>query len=153
VLPVAAVGSLVAAEVTGGVFSLGSVLGTVAVLVLSVRFGLMLFRHLQQLQRRTGDALDAALVRRGARERCIPIVTTTLALVVVLLPVALSGGIVGSEVVRPTAVAVIGGAIVAAIVALFALPILYLRFAPEQLPEPAAPEVLVVPELDPMPEA
>jgi len=153
VLPVAAAGSLIAAEVTGGVFSLGSLLGTVAVLVLSVRFGLMLFRHLQQLQRRTEDALDAALVRRGARERCIPIATTSLALVVALLPIALSAGIAGAEVVRPAAVAIIGGAIGAALVALFALPALYLRFAPQQLPEPAAPQVLVVPELDPVPEA
>jgi len=153
VLPVAAAGSLIAADVSGGVFSLGSLLGTVAALVLSARFGLMLCRHLQQMQRRTGDVLDAALVRRGARERCIPIVTTVLALAVALLPIALSGGVEGAEVVRPAATAIIGGAIGAAVLALFALPALYLRFAPQQLPEPATPEVLVVPELDPMPEA
>jgi Cu/Ag efflux pump CusA len=153
VLPVAAAGSLIAADVSGGVFSLGSLLGTVAAFVLSARFGLMLCRHLQQMQRRTGDVLDAALVRRGARERCIPIVTTVLALAVALLPIALSGGVEGAEVVRPAATAIIGGAIGAAVLALFALPALYLRFAPQQLPEPATPEVLVVPELDPMPEA
>jgi Cu/Ag efflux pump CusA len=157
VLPVAAAGSLIAAEVAGGVFSLGSLLGTVAVLVLSMRFGLMLFRQLQQMQRRTGDSLDAAMVRRGARERCIPIATTSFALVVALLPIALSGGVAGAEVIRPAATAIIGGAIASAVLALFALPALYLRFAPQQLPEPATlagtPEVLVMPELDPMPEA
>jgi Cu/Ag efflux pump CusA len=117
----------------------------------------MLFRQLQQLQRTTGDELDAALVRRGARERCLPVVTTALALVVAFVPLALAGGIAGAEVVRPVAVAIVGGSIGAAALALFALPALYLRFAPQALPEPAAPEVLPevlrVPELDPMPES
>jgi Cu/Ag efflux pump CusA len=157
VIPVAAAGSLIATEVAGGVFSLGSLLGTVAALVLSVRFGLLLFRQLQQLQRTSGDELDATLVRRGTRDRCLPVVTTALALVVAFVPLALAGGIAGAEVVRPAAVAIVGGSIGAAALALFALPALYLRFAPRALPEPAAPEVLPevlkVPELDPMPES
>ena len=153
VLPVAAAGSLLATEAAGGVFSLGSLLGTVAALVLAIRFGLLLLRDLQQRQRRTGEALDATLVRLGARERCIPVVATTVAVVVALLPVALSGGAAGAEVIRPVAVAVLGGAIAAAALALFALPALYLRFAPHELPEATVPDMVVVPELDPMPES
>ncbi len=157
VVPVAAAGSLIATEVAGGVFSLGSLLGSMAAVVLSVRFCLMLFRQLQQLQRTSGDELDAALVRRGARERCLPVVTTALALIVAYVPLALAGGIAGAEVVRPVAVAIVGGSLGAAALALFALPALYLRFAPHALPEPAAPEVLPevlkVPELDPVPES
>ena len=155
VLPVAVAGSLLATEVAGGVFSLGSLLGAVAALVLSIRFGLMLLRHLQQLQRTAGE-LDAALVRQGARDRCIPVVTTTVVLALAFLPLWLSADVAVGVVVRPAAVSIIGGAIAAALLALLALPSLYLRFAPAELPETASsavPGVVVVPEFDPIPES
>jgi Cu/Ag efflux pump CusA len=153
VVPVAAAGSLIAAEIAGGEFSLGSLLGTVATLTLSARFALLLFRQLQQLQRGSGDGLDLTLVSRGARARCISIVTTTVVLVLAFVPVMLASGVEGAEVVRPTAVAILGGVIAAALLSLFALPALYLRFAPHELPETAASEVVIVPQLDPVPES
>jgi Cu/Ag efflux pump CusA len=106
------------------------------------------------MQRDTGGELDAALVHRGARERFIPIITTTLAIALGLLPFALSGGAAGQEVVRPMADAIIGGAIAAAALAVSVLPAVYLRFAPVVVPEAdVTDEVVIVPELQPLAEA
>jgi Cu/Ag efflux pump CusA len=154
VLPVAISGSLLAVAVTDRVFSLGTLLGCVATLALGVRLGLCSFRSYQQMQRDTGGELDAALVHRGARERFIPIITTTLAIALGLLPFALSGGAAGQEVVRPMADAIIGGAIAAAALAVSVLPAVYLRFAPVVVPEAdVTDEVVIVPELQPLAEA
>jgi Cu/Ag efflux pump CusA len=148
VLPIAIAGCLLAAAATDQVFSIGTLLGCVAVTVLSVRFGLTQFRHFQQLQRDTGDPLDAVLVRRGAHDRFVPIVTTALAIALGMLPFALSGGAAGQEILRPMADAIIGGDIAAVALAIFVLPTLYARFAPVVVPEvERMDEVVVVPEL------
>jgi hypothetical protein len=51
------------------------------------------------------------------------------------------------------AISTIGGALAAALLAVFVLPALYLRFAPVVLPEAAAADVVVMPELDHVPES
>jgi Cu/Ag efflux pump CusA len=120
--------------------------------VLSVRVGLASLRHHAELQRRTGDPADAALVQRAARERFAPIVTTAVTLSVALLPFAMSGGVAGQEVLRPLAAAAIGGVVASALIGAFVLPALYLRFAPAVLPDALGTQVVVVPELEHAPE-
>ncbi len=153
VLPLAVAGCLLATLATVHVFSLGSLAGCVATYVLSVRMGLTLLRHCQQLQRGSGDPLDSALVRRASRERLVPIVTTTVAIAVGMLPFAIAGGIAGNEIVRPMADAIIGGDIATALLAVFVVPVLYLRFGPAVVPEPEATDLVVVPELDHVPDS
>jgi Cu/Ag efflux pump CusA len=153
VTPVAIAGCLLGVVVTDQVFSLGSLMGCVAALVLSVRFGLTSLRHCQQLQQDTGDPLEASLVRRAFHERVVPIATTAVAIALGLLPFALAGGAAGQEILRPMAVAIVGGDIAAAALALLVLPAVYLRFAPTVLPQPETTEVVVMPELEPVPEA
>ena len=76
------------------------------------------------------------------------IVTTTTAIAVGMLPFAIAGGIAGNEIVRPMADAIIGGDIATALLAVFVLPVLYLRFAPVSVPELETTELVVVPELE-----
>jgi Cu/Ag efflux pump CusA len=151
-LPLAVAGCLLAVLVTGRVFSIGSLIGCVGAAVLSVRVGLASLRHHAELQRRTGDPADAALVQRAARERFAPIVTTAVTLSVALLPFAMSGGVAGQEVLRPLAAAAIGGVVASALIGAFVLPALYLRFAPAVLPDALGTQVVVVPELEHAPE-
>ena len=148
VLPLAVAGCLIATLATVHVFSIGSLAGCVATYVLSARIGLVLLRHCQQLQRQGGDPPDVSLVRRAARDRLVSIVTTTTAIAVGMLPFAIAGGIAGNEIVRPMADAIIGGDIATALLAVFVLPVLYLRFAPVSVPELETTELVVVPELE-----
>jgi Cu/Ag efflux pump CusA len=73
------------------------------------------------------DGFGPAVVRAVACERFGPTVTTVIALVLVFLPMVVTGG-AGLEVVQPMAIVVLGGIISSAVVALFVVPALYLHF-------------------------
>jgi Cu/Ag efflux pump CusA len=148
-LPVALAGGVLAVLAAGGTVSLGSVVGFAAVVAISMRTGILMIRHLQHLERVDGMEPGAALVQRGARDRIVPIVTTFVVACLALAPVAVAGAAAGREIVQPMAVVVLGGLAVSALVNLFALPSLYLRFAPSASSDaPVADEVVVVPEVD-----
>jgi Cu/Ag efflux pump CusA len=69
-----------------------------------------------------------ALVLRGARERLSPILMTTLATGLALVPLVVLGERPGHEIEHPLAVVVIGGLVTSTLLNLFILPSLYLRF-------------------------
>ena len=126
-LPLALVGGLAVALISGGNLSLGSLLGLLAVLVLATRTGLVLIRHMQDLAPEIGR-FGPALVERGAQERLRPILTSAAAIAAVMLPFAVAGSPPGLEVVHPMATVVLGGLMTSTLLSLFVLPALYLRF-------------------------
>jgi len=68
-------------------------------------------------------------VLRGAQERLSPILMTTLATGLALMPLVLTGNVPGHEIEHPLAVVVVGGLVTSTLLNLFVLPSLYLRFA------------------------
>jgi len=52
----------------------------------------------------------------------------------VLLPLVLFGGVVGTEIILPLAVIIWGGLVTSALFILFIVPAVLLRFGPEQAP-------------------
>ena len=58
-LPFALVGAMVAAFLTGGVLSLGSLVGLVTVIGISARNGIMLVSHYRHLEQTEGHAVRA----------------------------------------------------------------------------------------------
>jgi Cu/Ag efflux pump CusA len=69
-----------------------------------------------------------ALVLRGARERLSPILMTSLATGLALVPLVLLGERPGHEIEHPLAVVVLGGLATSTLLNLLVLPSLYLRF-------------------------
>jgi CzcA family heavy metal efflux pump len=127
-LPVALVGSLLAAFFGSRVLSLGSLVGFLAVLGIAARNGIMLFAHYQHLEREEGLAFGLPLVLRGARERLGPVLMTALATAGALLPLAVAGDIAGQEIAYPMALVILGGVVTSTLLTLVFLPALYLRF-------------------------
>jgi CzcA family heavy metal efflux pump len=126
--PVAALGGFLAAYLGGGVLSLGSFLGFVAVLGLAARNGIMLIRHFQYLeQQEAGDG--GSLVLRGAGERLPSVVATAITIGLIVLPFVALGNVAGLEILHPAAVVILGGLITSTILTLFVTPTLYSRFA------------------------
>jgi CzcA family heavy metal efflux pump len=142
-LPVALLGGVLGALLDGAEISLGSLIGFVALLGIAVRNGLMLIRHLQDLEREEADALRLPLVQRGARERLSPVLTTASAIAVVMLPLVIMGNIPGLEIVHPMAIVILGGLVTSTFLSLFVLPALCLRFGAGRRPELAAEEELL----------
>jgi CzcA family heavy metal efflux pump len=125
-LPASIAGGTLGALAGGGVVSLGSIVGFLAVLGISARNAVELINHYQRLERDEGMPFGAELVRRGTRERLSPILASAAAIIAALLPIVAFGWRAGLEIVQPTAFVIIGGLIAATLVTLFVIPALYL---------------------------
>ena len=127
-MPMALVGGLLAAYWTGGVISLGSLVGFFTVLGIVARNGIMMISHFQYLEDHEGEAFGRELVLRGSKERISPIVMTALTTGLALVPLVLTGQIPGQEIEYPMAIVILGGLVTSTLLNLFVVPSLYLRF-------------------------
>jgi Cu/Ag efflux pump CusA len=127
-LPMALVGGALAAMMSDGVLSLGSLVGFYTVFGIAARNGILMINHFQHLERYEGETFGPALVLRGARERLSPILMTTLATALALVPLVVAGRIPGHEIEYPMAVVILGGLVTSTLLNLFVVPSLYLRF-------------------------
>ena len=127
-LPLALVGAVVATFLTGGVLSLGSLVGLVTVIGISARNGIMLISHFRHLELEEGMPWGRELILRGAEERLAPILMTALATGLALVPIVLGGTRAGYEIEHPLAVVILGGLTTSTLLNLLIVPSLYLQF-------------------------
>ena len=128
-------GGVLAVLAGGGIISLGSLVGFLAVLAIAARNGILLINHYQHLERNEGEPFGPELVVRGTRERFAPILMTAAATGLALLPLVILGNIAGLEIVHPMAVVILGGLVTSTLLNLFVVPALYLRFGSSPEPE------------------
>ncbi|MCK6550241.1 efflux RND transporter permease subunit [Myxococcota bacterium] len=126
-LPLALIGGAAGVYLQGGVLSVASIVGFITLFGIATRNGIMLVAHIRHLVREEGADLDEA-VRRGARERLVPILMTALAAGLGLVPLALSGGDPGSEIQAPMAVVILCGLLSSTALNMFVVPALYRRY-------------------------
>lgn len=136
-LPMALVGGILAAWGSGGVISLGSLLGFFAVFGIAARNGILLVNHAQHLERAEGQRFGAPLILQAARERLAPILMTSLATALGVVPLVLLGERPGHEIEYPLAVVILGGLATSTLLNLFVVPCLYLRFGRARRAVPA----------------
>ncbi len=127
-LPMALVGGVLAAWAGGGIISLGSLVGFFTVFGIAARNGILLVNHWQHLEEEEGMEFGPALVIRGARERLSPILMTSLATSLALVPLVVLGDRPGHELELPLAVVVLGGLVTSTLLNLVVVPSLYLRW-------------------------
>jgi CzcA family heavy metal efflux pump len=127
-VPFALIGGVVGVLFTGGILSLGSLVGFVTVLGIAARNGIMMVSHYRHLEDVEGEPFGTGLVLRGAEERLAPILMTALATGLALLPLVISGNRPGHEIEYPLAVVILGGLITSTVMNLFLLPPLYALF-------------------------
>jgi Cu/Ag efflux pump CusA len=127
-LPWALVGGLLAAFISNGVLSLGSLVGLLTILGIATRNGIMMISHFKHLEQEEGETFGPELVMRGARERIAPIMMTALTTGLALVPLAISGNIPGQEIEYPMAIVILGGLVTSTLLNLLVVPTLYLRF-------------------------
>ena len=137
-LPFALVGGVVAVALTGGVLSLGSLVGFVTVIGIAARNGIMLLSHYQHLERHEGMTFGRELVLRGAEERLVPILMTAACAGLALVPLIVAGNAPGHEIEHPMAIVILGGLISSTALNLLLLPALYARYGEERAVPPAA---------------
>ena len=133
-LPFALVGAVWSAFLSGGVLSLGSLVGFVTVIGIAARNGIMLVSHYQHLLREEGEPFGPELILRGAEERLAPILMTALTTTLALLPIVIGGNKPGQEIEHPMAVIIVGGLVTSTILNLLLMPVLYQSVAREMGP-------------------
>ena len=122
-LPLAFVGAFLGLAVTGGAINMGSLIGLILLMGLVTKNAILLVDGALQHMRDDGD--DAALaIRKAGPRRLRPILMTSAAMVLGMLPTALGRGM-GSEFRSPMAVAVIGGVITSTMLTLWVVPVVF----------------------------
>jgi CzcA family heavy metal efflux pump len=139
-LPFALIGGVFGAVLTGGVLSLGSLVGFVTVLGIAARNGIMLVSHYRHLEEEEGEPFGLDLVIRGSVERLAPILMTALATGLALVPLAIAGNKPGHEIEHPMAVVILGGLVTSTVLNLFLMPALYLAFGHSRVRDEAGVE-------------
>lgn len=122
-IPVALIGALLALALTMETLNIFSIIGLIMLLGLVSKNAILIVDFTNQLKAE-GHSVTDALIEAG-KERLRPILMTTLAMILGMLPIALASG-AGAEVKNGMAWVIIGGLTSSMIFTLFVVPSMYL---------------------------
>jgi len=129
-------GVLLALFITGSTLNVVSLMGMIMIVGIVAKNGILMLDAVED-HLAAGDSLRDALLRSG-RRRFRPVLMTSLAAMLGMLPLALAIG-AGSGLLQPLAIAVIGGLTMALALSLIVTPTVYAIF--RRQPSPAQPSV------------
>lgn len=119
-LPFAVAGGIVGIWLSGGIVSLGTLIGLIAVTGIAARNGILIISRIQQLANQAPMTKDILITAISDRSRAIAI--TSLATTMALLPIISQGPISGYEIEYPLAIVVVSGLISGVITNMLVLP-------------------------------
>ena len=121
-VPFALIGGVFSLVLTGTEFSISAAVGFISLFGVAIQGGLILVVRIQDLIEEGHDLKEAILASAETRMR--PVLMTTLAAAIGLLPAAVATGI-GAQSQQPLARVVVGGMLTSAALILLVLPVLY----------------------------
>jgi Cu/Ag efflux pump CusA len=126
-LPMGISGSLIVIALTGGVATLGSIAGMIAIFGLATR-GVVLTIRTYRDRLRLGDTFDHDLVIGRTAHLVVPLTISAIAIAVVFLPLLIAGSRPGLEIAGSMAAAVLGGLVTTVLLTVVVIPAAYLRW-------------------------
>ena len=135
--PLALIGGVGAAFLTGRILNVSSLIGFIALFGIAARNGIILLTHYQRLIRDEGKTLQEA-VAQGSMDRVNPIVMTASVAALGLVPL-LFGSPAGKELQRSLAWVILGGLLTSTSLNLVVVPTLVRRFGLGEVSRKAGP--------------
>ncbi|MFN4291993.1 MAG: efflux RND transporter permease subunit [Permianibacter sp.] len=125
-IPLALVGSIIALYLADQPLSVASLIGFITLAGISARNGILKVSHYLNLCAHEGEPFGPQMVIRGSLERLTPVLMTALTAAFALIPLVLSAGEPGKEILHPVAVVIFGGLISSTLLDTLVTPVAFL---------------------------
>lgn len=127
-IPTVFIGGMIGVWLTGGSVSLAHLVGFVSLAGIVSRNGIMLISRCLSLVKKEGLAFIPETIVKATLDRVVPVLMTSLVAALALIPLIISGGDPGKEMLFPLAVVIFGGLMSSTAISLFLTPALFYRF-------------------------
>ncbi len=132
-VPLALIGSVVAVMLTGGTFSVATMVGFITLTGIASRNGIMMISHYIHLVEYEGEVFGKAMIIRGSLERLVPVLMTALVAALALIPLTLDPQAAGKEILYPVATVILGGLISSTLLDIIVTPVVFYTFGEKAL--------------------
>ena len=124
-IPLALIGSVVAVLLTGGTFSIASLVGFITLTGIASRNGIMMISHYIHLVEHEHEQFSQQMIIRGSLERLVPVLMTALVAALALVPLTLAKDAPGKEVLYPVATVILGGLLSSTFLDIIVTPVVF----------------------------
>jgi len=132
-IPLALIGSVVAVILTGGIFSIATMVGFITLTGIASRNGIMMISHYIHLVEHEGEKFSKHMIVRGSLERLVPVLMTALVAALALIPLTMDATAAGKEILYPVATVILGGLISSTLLDMIVTPVVFFRFGKKAL--------------------
>ncbi len=127
-LPMAFIGSVAALKITDQTLTIAAMVGFISLCGIATRNGILLINHYLHLVKYEGETFSPDMIARAGKERLAPVLMTCLTTGIGLVPLAMSAGETGKEILYPVATVIIGGLITSTTLEFLVRPALFWQF-------------------------
>ena len=127
-IPLSFIGAVIGIYLTGGVFSIATMVGFITLTGIASRNGIMMISHYLHLMKHEGESFDFKMLKRGTQERLVPVLMTALTALLALLPLVMAAGETGKEILSPVAIVIFSGLFSATLLNLIVTPLVFWIF-------------------------
>lgn len=132
-IPLALIGSVITVLITGGTFSIATLVGFITLTGIASRNGIMMISHYIHLVQHEGEIFGDKMIIRGSLERLVPVLMTALVAALALIPLTLDATAPGKEILYPVATVILGGLISSTLLDMIVTPVIFKMFGEKAL--------------------